>query len=304
MLNFLLPDIFSSVTDFLKWFDFNNSASEATKVDIVNTLRKVISPFFLRRVKADIDVYLPPKREYVVFCGMSSFEAELYDVVCSNDSRFDQLVATSHLHLQSRNRVNRIQVLRQIVSHPFNVYEEKNSSGEYVTDEKTIQASSKLSVLDTLLKELIHQGHRALVFVQFVETLHLLEDYATFRQWTYCAIHGAVTQTEREESITRFNNDPTIPLFFLTTRSGGLGINLSSADTVILYDSDWNPQQDIQAMDRVHRIGQKKNVAIYQLITLKSIDVHLLKIAEEKRQLERIVTHHSKSVDILICSDS
>lgn len=291
-----MPDIFSSVTDFLKWFDFNNSASESTKVDIVNTLRKVISPFFLRRVKADIDIYLPPKREYVLFCGMSKFEAELYDVVCSNDNRFDQLVATSHLHLQSRNRVNRIQVLRQIVSHPYNVYEEKNATGTYITDESMIEASSKLSVLDKLLKELIQQGHRTLVFVQFVETLHLLEDYANYRGWKYCMIHGMVTQVERENAINRFNKDPSIPLFFLTTRSGGLGINLSSADTVVLYDSDWNPQQDIQAMDRAHRIGQKRNVAVYQLITLKSIDVHLLNIAEEKRQLERIITHHSRSV--------
>lgn len=297
-MNFLLPDIFSSVTDFLKWFDFNNSASEMIKVDIVNTLRKVISPFFLRRVKADIDIYLPPKREYVLFCGMSKFEEELYDVVCSNDDRFLQLIHTSHLHLQSKSRINRIQILRQIVSHPYNVYEEKNGK-EYVTDESLIQASSKLNVLDSLLQQLIPDGHRVLIFVQFIETLHLLEDYAVFRGWKYCAIHGAITQTEREESIAKFNKDPSIPLFFLTTRSGGLGINLSTADTVVLYDSDWNPQQDIQAMDRVHRIGQKKNVAVYQLITLKSIDVHLLKIAEEKRQLERIVTHHSRSVDLV-----
>lgn len=221
-----------------------------------------------------------------------------YDVVCSNDSRFMELIETSHLHLQSKSRINRIQILRQIVSHPYNVYEEKNANGEYITNEAMIQVSSKLLVLDTLLKTLFENGHRALIFVQFVETLMLLSDYATYRGWEYCSFYGTITQVEREKEITRFNENPSIPLFFLTTHSGGLGINLSSADTVILYDSDWNPQQDIQAMDRVHRIGQKKNVAVYQLITLNSIDVHLLKIAEEKRQLERIVTHHTKSVEI------
>ena len=113
-------------------------------------------------------------------------------------------------------------------------------------------------------------------------------------------IYGATNQADRDNQIAEFQSSNDIPLFLLTTRSGGLGINLSAADTVILYDSDWNPQQDIQAMDRVHRLGQKRDVAVYRLITLGTLDVQLLRIAEEKRKLERIVTHHDRAVTLML----
>ena len=186
-----------------------------------------------------------------------------------------------------------------MISHPYNVYEE-SEGGTFVTDEKMIQRSSKLTVLDNLLSVLIPHHHRVLVFVQFLETLHLLEDYCSFRGFRTCVIHGATNQADRDNQIAEFQSSNDIPLFLLTTRSGGLGINLSAADTVILYDSDWNPQQDIQAMDRVHRLGQKRDVAVYRLITLGTLDVQLLKIAEEKRKLERIVTHHDRAVTLML----
>lgn len=178
-MHFLLPDVFSSAAEFLKWFDFNNSASDSVKTDIVNTLRKVISPFFLRRVKGDIDVYLPPKKEIIVYCGMTPRERELYvsravltrryDIVCSEDGRYEQLILSRHLQLHSSSRNFRMQIIRQLISHPCNVYEEVGSGGQYITDESTVAQSSKLTVLDAMLKELIPRGHRVLVFVQFVE---------------------------------------------------------------------------------------------------------------------------------------
>lgn len=178
-MHFLLPDVFSSAAEFLKWFDFNNSESDSVKTDIVNTLRKVISPFFLRRVKSDIDVYLPPKKEIVVYCGMTPYEQELshsrarliprYDIVCSDDGRYEELIQSHNLRLHSSTRNFRMQILRQLVSHPFNVYEEAASNGQFVTDEAMIAKSSKLSVLDAMLRVLIPAKHRVLVFVQFVE---------------------------------------------------------------------------------------------------------------------------------------
>ena len=130
--------------------------------------------------------------------------------------------------------------------------------------------------------------------------MHLLEDYCSFRGYENCSIHGSTLQGDRDQEIKDFQSREDIPIFLLTTRSGGLGINLSAADTVILYDSDWNPQQDIQAMDRAHRLGQKRHVVVYRFLTLGTMDVQLLKIAEEKRKLERIVTHHDRAVCVTL----
>lgn len=145
-------------------------------------------------------------------------------------------------------------------------------------------------LLDRLLPALFKRGHKVLIFSQFKTQLDILEDYCTsLRKWRVCRIDGGVAQDDRRAQIHAFNTDPKIRLFLLSTRAGGQGINLASADTVILFDSDWNPQQDLQAQDRAHRIGQTRPVVVYRLATKGTVEEELLMSADAKRRLEKLV---------------
>jgi ATP-dependent DNA helicase len=145
-------------------------------------------------------------------------------------------------------------------------------------------------LLDRLLPHLFAKNSKVLIFSQFKTQLDLLEDYAReLRGWNVCRIDGSVAQEDRQRQIREFNENPDFKLFLLSTRAGGQGINLASADTVILYDSDWNPQQDLQAQDRAHRIGQKNPVIIYRLATKGTVEEELLLSADAKRRLEKLV---------------
>lgn len=162
-------------------------------------------------------------------------------------------------------------------------------------DESLITSSGKLMLLDELLSRLFSLDHKVLIFSQFKTTLDILETYATqLRSWSCCRIDGSIAQEDRYEQITAFNTDPDFKLFLLSTRAGGQGINLTAADTVILFDSDWNPQQDLQAMDRAHRIGQTRPVIVYRLATRGTVEETLLLKADTKRKLEKLVIQKGK----------
>jgi ATP-dependent DNA helicase len=157
-------------------------------------------------------------------------------------------------------------------------------------DETLVTSSGKMLLLDRLLPSLFKRGHKVLIFSQFKTQLDILEDYARdLRKWNVCRIDGSVAQDDRRQQIKEFNNNPDYKLFLLSTRAGGQGINLASADTVILFDSDWNPQQDLQAQDRAHRIGQTRPVVIYRLATKDTVEEELLMSADAKRRLEKLV---------------
>lgn len=157
-------------------------------------------------------------------------------------------------------------------------------------DESIVTTSGKMLLLDRLLPALFKRGHKVLIFSQFKTQLDILEDYCTeLRGWKICRIDGGVAQDDRREQIAAFNADPKIKVFLLSTRAGGQGINLASADTVILFDSDWNPQQDLQAQDRAHRIGQTRPVVVYRLATKGTVEEELLMSADAKRRLEKLV---------------
>lgn len=165
-------------------------------------------------------------------------------------------------------------------------------ASETEPDETIVSTSGKMLLLDTLLPKLIHRGHKVLIFSQFATTLDLLGHYLDLRSWQYSRIDGSVAQSDRHEQILSFNKTDTknaTNIFILSTRAGGQGINLAAADTVILFDSDWNPQQDLQAMDRAHRIGQTRNVIVYRFATRNTVEQQLLESAEAKRRLEKLV---------------
>ncbi|KAI4283915.1 MAG: hypothetical protein L6R35_005032, partial [Caloplaca aegaea] len=162
-------------------------------------------------------------------------------------------------------------------------------------DDTLITASGKMLLLDRLLPHLFALNHKVILFSQFSQQLDFLYEYATIlRGWTVCRIDGGVKAEDRAAQIEDFNSRPECRLFLLSTRAGGLGINLTAADTVVLFDSDWNPQQDLQAQDRAHRIGQKRPVIVYRLATQGTVEQTLLEKADGKRRLERVVIQKEK----------
>ncbi|KAI2744279.1 hypothetical protein DTO013E5_907 [Penicillium roqueforti] len=167
-------------------------------------------------------------------------------------------------------------------------------------DETLVSASGKMLLLDRLVSCLLQKGHKILIFSQFKTQLDIIQEWATtLRSWECCRIDGAIAQSERQAQIKNFNSKKNHKLFLLSTRAGGQGINLTAADTVIIYDSDWNPQQDLQAQDRAHRIGQTKPVIIYRLATKGTVEQTLLEKADSKRRLERLVIQKGKFRSLL-----
>lgn len=162
-------------------------------------------------------------------------------------------------------------------------------------DSTLITASGKISLLERLVPPLLSSGHKIIIFSQFSKQLDILQDWANIlHSWPCFRIDGSVKSDDRQSQIEAFNSDPECRIFLLSTRAGGLGINLTAADTVILFDSDWNPQQDLQAQDRVHRIGQTKPVIIYRLASKGTVEESLLDKAYGKRRLEKLVIQKDK----------
>ncbi|KAK9495073.1 SNF2 family N-terminal domain-containing protein [Lipomyces doorenjongii] len=167
-------------------------------------------------------------------------------------------------------------------------------------NESIVNDSGKMLLMDRLMPELFKRGHKVLVFSQFRNMLDIIQDWAEIlRGWKVCRLDGQVKQEDRKIAIEYFNNNPEYRLFLLSTRAGGLGINLMSADTVVLFDSDWNPQQDLQAMDRAHRIGQTRPVIVYRLATANTVEQTMLEKADAKRQLEKLVIQRGKFRSLL-----
>lgn len=189
--------------------------------------------------------------------------------------------------IASKKLGNPMLQLRLICNSPLNFYDPfPNGEG---LDDAIVTSSGKMLLLDRLLPALFERGHKVLVFSQFKTQLDVLTDYCQFKSWDACRIDGGVSQKERQEQIDAFNTNEDLRIFLLSTRSGGQGINLASADTVIIFDSDWNPQQDLQAQDRAHRIGQTRPVVVYRLATKGTVEESLLMSADAKRRLEKLV---------------
>ncbi|KAG0302302.1 hypothetical protein BGZ97_002409 [Linnemannia gamsii] len=194
------------------------------------------------------------------------------------------------------NLKNVIMQLRKVCNHPFLFdWPLDPMTNLPVVSEDLLTSSGKMLVLNRLLEALFARGHKVLIFSQFTTMLDIIEEWAvTYKKWHCSRIDGMVKQDDRRRQIAEFNSNPALKLFLLSTRSGGLGINLTSADTVIIFDSDWNPQMDLQAQDRVHRIGQTKPVMIYRLVTANTVENRIIERANSKRKLEKLVIHKGK----------
>ncbi|PCH01990.1 SNF2-related [Penicillium occitanis (nom. inval.)] len=199
----------------------------------------------------------------------------------------------------SKKLQNPVMQARLACNSPHNFYWPWGDDSSTV-DETLVTASGKMLLLDRLVPYLMKKGHKILIFSQFKTQLDLIQDWATqLRGWNCCRIDGGVSQVDRRAQIKAFNSDKNFKIFLLSTRAGGQGINLTAADTVILFDSDWNPQQDLQAQDRAHRIGQTRPVIVYRLATKGTVEQTLLEKADSKRRLERLVIQKGKFKSLL-----
>ncbi|KAJ4289078.1 putative ATPase [Kalmusia sp. IMI 367209] len=242
------------------------------------------------------------------FADLNAQKSESEDTEEPLDSEAEEervRVATYELakrQLQQKKFGNSLMQLRLCCNSPymfFNPFLKAETSGsetfasETEPDETVVTTSGKMLLLDSLLTELLRRGHKVLIFSQFTIMLDLLGQYLDLRGWSHARIDGTTAQPDRQAQIRAFNASSSAKdatnVFLLSTRAGGQGINLASADTVILFDSDWNPQQDLQAIDRAHRIGQTRNVIVYRFATRNTVELKLLESAEAKRRLEKLV---------------
>uniref|UniRef100_W5ML03 Chromodomain helicase DNA binding protein 4a n=1 Tax=Lepisosteus oculatus TaxID=7918 RepID=W5ML03_LEPOC len=284
LLNFLTPERFNNLEGFLEEF------ADIAKEDQIKKLHDMLGPHMLRRLKADVFKNMPSKTELIVRVELSPMQKKYYKFILTRN--FEALNTRG-----GGNQVSLLNVvmdLKKCCNHPYlfpvaAMEAPKMPNGMYDGSALT-KAAGKLLLLQKMLKKLKEGGHRVLIFSQMTKMLDLLEDFLEHEGYKYERIDGGITGGMRQEAIDRFNA-PGAPqfCFLLSTRAGGLGINLATADTVIIYDSDWNPHNDIQAFSRAHRIGQNKKVMIYRFVTKASVEERITQVAKKKMMLTHLV---------------
>ncbi|GMS82058.1 hypothetical protein PENTCL1PPCAC_4233 [Pristionchus entomophagus] len=301
LLNFLLPSIFSSCGTFDDWFNapFATTgekaelSSEETML-IIRRLHKVLRPFLLRRLKKEVESQLPDKTEHVIRCGMSALQRVLYTHLQKG------VLVDTKAQQGGHNLSNTLMQLRKLCNHPFLFHSVEDSCRAAwnlsdMAGDEMYRVAGKFELLDKILPKLRATGHRVLLFCQMTECMTVLGDYFAYRQWDFLRLDGDTAQEKRGELLAQFNApDSEQWLFMLSTKAGGLGLNLQTADTVIIFDSDWNPAADAQAQDRAHRIGQKKEVRVLRLITANSVEEKILAAARHKMNIDEKVIQAGK----------
>lgn len=267
--------------------------AELTK-DNLPQLHDLIRPFFLRRTKIQVLKFLPPMAQVILPVTMSVVQKKLYKSILARNPQLIKSIfgqSTAALGSKERGNLNNILMqLRKCLCHPF-VYSsaiEERSVNEVALHRNLVDASSKFQLLEIMLPKLRERGHRVLMFSQFLDELDLIEDFLNGLALPFERLDGTIGALEKQKRIDAFNA-PDSPLFafLLSTRSGGVGINLATADTVIIMDPDFNPHQDIQALSRAHRIGQKKKVLCFQLMTKDSAEEKIVQIGRKKMALDQ-----------------
>ncbi|KAG5241261.1 hypothetical protein OIU76_024452 [Salix suchowensis] len=299
LLNFILPDIFQSHEEFESWFDLSGKCSneamkeeleERRRAQVVVKLHAILRPFLLRRMKTDVEQMLPRKKEIILYATLTEHQKKFQDHLI-NKTLEDYLREKVDTGRGMKGRLSNLMVqLRKNCYHPDLLESAFDGSYFYPPVEKIVGQCGKFRLLDRLLNRLFALKHKVLIFSQWTKVLDIMDYYFSEKGFEVCRIDGSVKLDKRKRQIQEFNDENSqCRVFLLSTRAGGLGINLTSADTCILYDSDWNPQMDLQAMDRCHRIGQTKPVHVYRLATAQSIEGRILKRAFSKLKLEHVV---------------
>ncbi|SCU87394.1 LAFA_0E06458g1_1 [Lachancea sp. 'fantastica'] len=286
LVNFLMPGRFTIDQEI----DFEVQDEDQEKY--IRDLHSRLQPFILRRLKKDVEKSLPSKTERILRVELSDVQTDYYKNILTKN--YSALSAGSKgVHFSLLNIMNE---LKKASNHPylFDTAEDrvlaKFGDGRMSRENilrGLIMSSGKMVLLDQLLTRLKKDGHRVLIFSQMVRMLDILGDYLNIKGVNYQRLDGTVPSAQRRISIDHFNSpDSNDFVFLLSTRAGGLGINLMTADTVIIFDSDWNPQADLQAMARAHRIGQKNHVMVYRFVSKDTVEEEVLERARKKMILE------------------
>lgn len=289
LMHFLDAGKFASLEEFQEEFKDINQEEQ------ISRLHKMLAPHLLRRVKKDVMTELPPKKELILRVELSSKQKEYYKAILTRNYQILTRRGGAQISL-----INVVMELRKLCCHPYMLEGvEPDIEDAKESYKQLVESSGKLHLLDKMMVKLKEQGHRVLIYSQFQHMLDLLEDYCTYKKWSYERIDGKVGGAERQVRIDRFNaKNSSRFCFLLSTRAGGLGINLATADTVIIYDSDWNPHADLQAMARAHRLGQTNKVMIYRLVTRGTIEERMMQMTKKKMVLEHLVVGRLKAQNI------
>ncbi|XP_055620594.1 SWI/SNF-related matrix-associated actin-dependent regulator of chromatin subfamily A member 5-like isoform X2 [Toxorhynchites rutilus septentrionalis] len=286
LLNVLLPEIFREADDFDSWFKVEDCIDPNNERAL--RLKNILKPIMLRRIKADVELTIPPKITTTIFMPQTKEMMLWSKKVLTKDVQ----IVKGNGSMAHFSMCNLYPYLREVTLHPYlmpGAEPEPHQMGQHL-----VNASSRMIVLDKLLHKLKKRGSRVLIFSQFSMLLNILEDYLVWRGYNYCRLSGYTRQDERQASLDEFNAPGSDKfIFMLTTRAGGVGINLPTADTVIFFDIDANPQQDFQAEDRAHRIGQLKQVHVFRFIVLGTVDEHLYEYSMRKIALDAAIIKKS-----------
>ncbi|KAG6831693.1 hypothetical protein H0H92_008336 [Tricholoma furcatifolium] len=262
-------------------FDLNDVDHE----EKIKELHKQLEDLMLRRLKRDVLTSLPTKSERILRVEMSALQTHFYRNILTKN--YQGLVKSAHGN-SNISLLNIAMELKKAANHPF-LFDGAEVSGGSIDEQLKglVMNSGKMVLLDKLLNRLKQDGHRVLIFSQMVRMLDILSDYMSLRNFQHQRLDGMVASEARKKSIAHFNAPGSTDFaFLLSTRAGGLGINLETANTVIIFDSDWNPQNDLQAMARAHRIGQKSHVSVYRFVSKDTMEEDVLERAKQKMILE------------------
>merc|ERR1719186_656148 len=284
LLNFLTPSKFNDLAEFHSTFE------DIAKEEQVRKLHELLGPHMLRRLKADVLKNMPTKSEFIVRTNLAPNQRKVYKFILTrNFGALNAKGGGQHVSL-----LNVMMELKKCANHPYLLpgpaEEAPLAPNGLFEPNAMIKSCGKLVLLNKMLKKLQEQGHRVLIFSQMTRMLDLLEDFLDGAGYKYERIDGGITGSLRQDAIDRFNAPGAKQfVFLLSTRAGGLGINLATADTVIIYDSDWNPHNDIQAFSRAHRIGQQNKVMIYRFVTRNTVEERVTQVAKKKMMLTHLV---------------
>ncbi|RMY11641.1 hypothetical protein D0868_03017 [Hortaea werneckii] len=266
-------------------------------------LHDMIRPFFLRRTKAQVLTFLPPMSQIIVPVSMSIVQKKLYRSILAKNPDLMKAIFSAEGSLKQGERgslSNILMQLRKCLCHPF-VYSksiEERNVGIAASHRNLVDASSKLKLLELLLPELKKRGHRVLIFSQFLDMLDIVEDFMEGMGFAFQRLDGSMGALQKQKRIDEYNApDSSLFAFLLSTRAGGVGINLATADTVIILDPDFNPHQDIQALSRAHRIGQNKKVLCFQLVTRASAEERIMQMGRKKLALDHVLIQEMDADD-------
>jgi SNF2 family DNA or RNA helicase len=284
LFDFLMPGLLSTYDRFVeKYVRHSNVTQQSGKQ--LESLRRKVSPFILRRMKKDVLADLPPVSEIIYHCHLSELQQELYrSYATSAREELSQLVKKEGFERVQIHVLATLTRLKQICCHPAIFAKDKAESGD----------SAKYELLMELLQTLREGGHKTVIFSQYTRMLNIMREDLQKQGIRFEYLDGS--SKNRLSIVKKFNEDKNIPIFLVSLKAGGSGLNLVGADSVIHYDMWWNPAVENQATDRVHRLGQTQSVSAYKLITLHTIEEKILQLQNKKRGLKDVVNREEDMI--------